>query len=252
MKGILTLFNILGSIFCASPFGYRHGDADQEHFNSTSTTSPPSSSSTTRTSAGGVRRLKFQDSSTFFSSYYFKANNSDEDDIDQEEEDVRVDTVMIDSSNPFSFIGNETKYIKISSSIEIPESESLILIMDAMKLLWSAGMESIKKGFFPTLERVRRDASVEDTKRGFILDWIIDIIGAIINRQECSQKVACRAGRLAKDKMPGVQMIVMMMETFVPPGLRSWFTIVKNSVMSIYDECSSSFMCDFSDVQQQI
>ena len=47
---------------------------------------------------------------------------------------------------------------------------------------------------------------------GFILDWIVDIIGALIGRQECSQKVACRAGRLAKEKVPGSQMMVMMVE----------------------------------------
>ena len=54
---------------------------------------------------------------------------------------------------------------------------------------------------------------------------------------------------MAKERMPGSQMIIVMLETFVPPGLRSWFNIVKNSVMSLYDECSSSYLCDFSDVK---
>ena len=80
---------------------------------------------------------------------------------------------------------------------------------------------------------------------GFILDWIVDIIGALIGRQECSQKVACRAGRLAKEKVPGSQMMVMMVESFVPPGLTHWFSILKSGVMSAFDSCEGSFICDF-------
>ena len=184
---ILTILNLQRLIFCASPFGYRHGDYEEEsNSSSTSTTVTSSSisasptSTTTMKTVRAPRRLKFQDSRTFFSSY-FHGNGSDEDDIDQDD-DMLVDTMTIGSSIPFT--GNETKYIRISSSIEIPESESLILIMDAVKLLWNAGLESIKKGFFPTMERVRRDTSAVDSEKGFILDWIIDLIGAVINRQE--------------------------------------------------------------------
>lgn len=83
---------------------------------------------------------------------------------------------------------------------------------------------------------------------GFILDWIIDVIGALIGRQQCSQKVACRAGRLAQEKVPGSQMLVVMMESFVPPGLLRWFSILKTGVMSAFDACDSSFLCDFTDI----
>ena len=83
---------------------------------------------------------------------------------------------------------------------------------------------------------------------GFILDWIIDVIGALIGRQQCSQKVACRAGRLAQEKVPGSQMLVVMMETFVPPGLLRWFSILKTGVMSAFDACDISFLCDFTDI----
>ena len=32
-------------------------------------------------------------------------------------------------------------------------------------------------------------------------------------------------------RIPGAQLAVMMLETFVPPSMLSWFGIVKNSVM---------------------
>ena len=83
---------------------------------------------------------------------------------------------------------------------------------------------------------------------GFILDWIIDLIGALIGRQECSERVACRTGRLAQEKVPGSQMLVVMTESFVPPGLLRWFSILKTGVMSAFDACDTSFLCDFNDI----
>ena len=76
--------------------------------------------------------------------------------------------------------------------------------------------------------------------QGFILDWIVDLIGALIGRQECSEKVACRAGRLAQEKIPGSQMMIVMLETFIPPGLLQWFSVLKYSVMSHIDACDVS------------
>ena len=59
----------------------------------------------------------------------------------------------------------EAKYIKISSSIEIPETESVKLVIDALKVLWDASLTSMWKGFMPSMERVRRDtSSLERTK----------------------------------------------------------------------------------------
>merc|ERR1719462_652178 len=98
--------------------------------------------------------------------------------------------VIIDSSSS-SYDEDETssKYIKISSSIEIPETESVTLILEALKVLWNAMMTSIMKGFMPNMERMRRDTTVtESSKAGFILDWLVDVIGAMIGRQECSEK----------------------------------------------------------------
>ena len=58
---------------------------------------------------------------------------------------------------------NVTQYIKITSSIEIPETETVKLVMEAIKVLWRAAMTALRKGFMPTFERVRREA---DSSRG--------------------------------------------------------------------------------------
>ena len=55
--------------------------------------------------------------------------------------------------------GNSTKYIKITNSIQIPETESVKLIMDILKVIWEAIMTGITRGFMPTMERFRRDTS---------------------------------------------------------------------------------------------
>ena len=62
--------------------------------------------------------------------------------------------------------GNVTQYIKITSTIEIPETETVKMVMEAIKVLWRAAMTGLRKGFMPTFERVRREA---DSSRGRIL-----------------------------------------------------------------------------------
>ena len=75
--------------------------------------------------------------------------------------------VIIDSSSS-SYDKDETssKYIKISSSIEIPETESVTLILEALKVLWNAMMTSIMKGFMPNMERMRRDTTATESSKG--------------------------------------------------------------------------------------
>ena len=60
----------------------------------------------------------------------------------------------------------EAKYIKISSSIEIPETESVKIVLDALKVLWDASITSMWKGFMPSMERVRRDTSAYESTKG--------------------------------------------------------------------------------------
>ena len=135
--------------------------------------------------------------------------------------------------------------IKISSQIEIPDSEGLRLVMEAMRVIWSAILKGMFDGFFPVIERVRRDTSSE-WRKNFLLDWILDTIGALIGRQRCSQKIACRTGKVMQEKLPGVQLVLVMLESFVPPAILEWYGIVRQSVMDRSDSCSTEYICDFS------
>ena len=83
-----------------------------------------------------------------FASYFFDKIMREE----EEEEEKAVEKT-----------GNVTQYIKITSSIEIPETETVKLVMEAIKVLWRAAMTALRKGFMPTFERVRREA---DSSRG--------------------------------------------------------------------------------------
>ena len=72
--------------------------------------------------------------------------------INEEEEEKAVGTKEAENVN-----------IKITSSIEIPETEGIKMVMEAIRVLWRALMAGISRGFMPTLERVRRGA---DRSRG--------------------------------------------------------------------------------------
>ena len=85
-----------------------------------------------------------------FASYFFDKIMREEE--EQEEEEKAVEKTA-----------NVTQYIKITSSIEIPETETVKLVMEAIKVLWRAAMTALRKGFMPTFERVRREA---DSSRG--------------------------------------------------------------------------------------
>ena len=72
--------------------------------------------------------------------------------INEEEEEKAVGATEAENVN-----------IKITSSIEIPETEGIKMVMEAIRVLWRALMAGISRGFMPTLERVRRGA---DRSRG--------------------------------------------------------------------------------------
>ena len=56
--------------------------------------------------------------------------------------------------------GNSTrKYIKITNSIQIPETESIKMIMEVLRVIWEAIMTGLTRGFMPTVERFRRETS---------------------------------------------------------------------------------------------
>ena len=118
-------------------------------------------------------------------------------------------------------------------------------LMLKFKVVWSAAMKGLLDGFLPTIERVRRDTS-HDWERSFLLDWVLDMCGAIIGRQKCSQKVACRTGKVMQDKLPGAMMMVVKVESFIPPAALDWFGVVRQSVIDRRDTCVEDYVCDFS------
>ena len=63
---------------------------------------------------------------------------------------------------------SSTKYIKITNTIQIPETESIKLIMDMLRVIWEAIVTGITRGFMPTVERFRRDTS---SHKGWLVSW---------------------------------------------------------------------------------
>ena len=68
----------------------------------------------------------------------------------QEEEDMK---------SPESDGETQTKYIKITNTIQIPETESVRLIVEMLQVIWEAILTGLTRGFMPTVERVRRDTA---------------------------------------------------------------------------------------------
>ena len=106
--------------------------------------------------------IKNKSSPTYQDLFYSKFLTTNDVHVDDEKE-PKVKNIVVDNSTN---IDNVTKYIKISSSIEIPETESVILVLDALKLVWNAAITSIKKGFMPSMERMRRDTTAANDSKG--------------------------------------------------------------------------------------
>ena len=106
--------------------------------------------------------IKNKSSPTYQDLFYSKFLTTNDVHVDDEKA-PKVKNIVVDNSTN---IDNATKYIKISSSIEIPETESVILVLDALKLLWNAAITSIKKGFMPSMERMRRDTTAANDSKG--------------------------------------------------------------------------------------
>ena len=106
--------------------------------------------------------IKNKSSPTYQDLFYSKFLTTNDVYVDDEKA-PKVKNIVVDNSTN---IDNATKYIKISSSIEIPETESVILVLDALKLVWNAAITSIKKGFMPSMERMRRDTTATNNSKG--------------------------------------------------------------------------------------
>ena len=75
--------------------------------------------------------MKNKSSLTYQDLFYSKFLTTNDVHVDDEKA-PKVKNIVVDNSTN---IDNATKYIKISSSIEIPETESVILVLDTLKLL---------------------------------------------------------------------------------------------------------------------
>ena len=65
--------------------------------------------------------------------------------------------------------------------------------------------------------------------------------------------VVCRAGRLLQTRLPGAQMLVVLLEGFVPTSASKFYTVLKQRVMefpgaSNIDSCVLEFNCSLDDV----
>ena len=121
--------------------------------------------------------IKNKSSPTYQDLFYSKFLTTNDVHVDNEKA-PKVKNIVVDNSTN---IDNATKYIKISSSIEIPETESVILVLDALKLLWNAAITSIKKGFMPSMERMRRDTTAANDSKG----EDFNLVRTLSNKQFC-------------------------------------------------------------------
>ena len=114
----------------------------------------------------------YQDTSTtnFYNLLFSARKDKDKEEEVTTETEILTTTESATTStlsyNDVNFPHDDTKYIKISSSIEIPETESVKITLDALKVLWNASLTSLWKGFMPSMERVRRDTSAFESTKG--------------------------------------------------------------------------------------
>merc|ERR1712080_603022 len=120
--------------------------------------------------------------------------------------------------------------------------------MDMIKTGFNVVLETIHgivKGFFPSVERVRRDAG--GAKRSY-LDMFVSIVGAMMGKLRGNHFVACRLGKWFQGRMPSAQLVVMMLESFVPEPFLDWFGVVKISVIDRSDNCDANYECSLDEM----
>jgi len=146
-----------------------------------------------------------------------------------------------DSYSMFQHLMEAQVSLTQPSEEEPPQVKTL---KSALKTFLETAWHGFYYGFMPEVARHRR--SVGDEERSH-LDTAITFMGAFFGMQNCSKVVACRAGRMAAEKVSGAAVFVMMAESFVPRGLKSWFTMVKTGVMGRDEDCSDGLRCSIND-----
>ena len=69
------------------------------------------------------------------------------------------------------------------------EPKAVTTLKTALGMLYDSLVDGVFKGFFPHVERQRREAS--DERRAY-LDMAVTTIGAVMGKQNCSRMIACR------------------------------------------------------------
>ena len=76
-----------------------------------------------------------------------------------------------------------------SSDSQTKEPAAVTTLKSALGLLYDSLVDGVYKGFFPHVERQRREA--RDAKKVY-LDVAVTTIGAVMGKQNCSRVIACR------------------------------------------------------------
>ena len=77
----------------------------------------------------------------------------------------------------------------LEKSTEMSTPKVIKTVQEAFSVLFEVTVLGLYEGLVPHVERQRREASEE--KRTYI-DLVINFIGALLGRQQCSQILACR------------------------------------------------------------
>jgi len=124
------------------------------------------------------------------------------------------------------------------------EPELVKTVKEALVTMFEVGVKAVLEGFFPHVHRQKRSA--EGSKRT-ILEWLINFIGALLGKQECTKILACRTGKMVGSKVPGAGMAMLMLDGVVPKSLKSWFGVVKEAVIDKKDTCEEEYHCTLTD-----
>ena len=83
----------------------------------------------------------------------------------------------------------EVRHQLTNTDNEKKEPAAVTSLKSALSMLYDSLVDGVFQGFFPHVERQRRDAS--DVKRVY-LDVAVTTIGAVMGKQNCSRIIACR------------------------------------------------------------
>ena len=116
-----------------------------------------------------------EDSYSVYKAMMMNVFGSNEQSEDTEVEDVPVTTTQVPDS--------------LEKSTEMSTPKVIQTVQEAFSVLFEVTVLGLYEGLVPHVERQRREASEE--KRNYI-DLVINFIGALLGRQQCSQILACR------------------------------------------------------------